>query len=97
VNNPFLQVEWKQLCEDLRECAKAIAEGPEQRTAFLADAESFACGAPPTRYNELLKKTSAASHLAVRWQEADRDGMVDETLDESYPASDPPSFSQAHA
>lgn len=97
MNNPFLQVEWKQLCENLRECAKTIAKGPEQRTAFLADAESFARGARPTRYNELLTKTSVASHLAVRWQEADREGMVDETLDESFPASDPPSFSQTHA
>ena len=81
------------------------------KAEFLKQSETFADLDPPNRYPELLKKTADAAELAVRWQQVrgekmsaaesavhEHEGeMIDEASDESFPASDPPSFSHAHA
>ena len=97
MNDPFVQSEWERLCDHLRTCASAIADGPNQRDRFTREASEFAEQQPPSRYQQLLDLTAAASHLAVKWQNAHREELIDETLDESFPASDPPSFSHSHA
>ncbi len=85
------------------ECAEAIARGADQKADFLRQFKEFADQAAPERYPDLLKKTAAASKLSVSWQgvrDADishEEEMIDEASQESFPASDPPSFSHAHA
>ncbi len=107
----FVKSEWELLCDHLRQCAGAIARTESDKAEFLTQAEAFADLEPPHRYPDLLKKTADAAELAVRWQQvrgektsatesavhAHEEEMIDEALDESFPASDPPSFSHAHA
>ncbi|TWU24350.1 hypothetical protein Pla52o_22770 [Novipirellula galeiformis] len=109
MNNSFTQAEWGQLCDRVRRCAEAIAENDVEKADFLQQAETFANQDPPQTYSELLQSTAEASRLAIGWQQkcdADtayeakvlhEEEMLDETLDESFPASDPPSFSHGHA
>tara|TARA_R110002049_G_scaffold285698_4_gene467108 strand:+ start:283395 stop:283706 length:312 start_codon:yes stop_codon:yes gene_type:complete len=103
MNDPFVQSEWGLLCDRLRQCAKGIARDEDEFEKFQEQQRAFAEQDAPQRYRDLLNLTAAAARLAVSWQEtrhADivhEEEMIDETLDESFPASDPPSFTHAHA
>ncbi|EMI22378.1 hypothetical protein RMSM_00690 [Rhodopirellula maiorica SM1] len=111
MNDPFVKSQWQILCEDLKRCANAIAVCEEDAAEYARQSEAFANQPQPERYPDLLKKTAEAAELAVQWQQrrgdevpnredtvhAHEEEMIDEASDESFPASDPPSFSHAHA
>jgi hypothetical protein len=99
----FIQSEWQQLCAHLGKCAEEIAQDCSEKTNFVREAEGFSDQVSPERYRDLLERTADASRLAVTWQctrdanFAHDDALIDEASIESFPASDPPTFSHAHA
>ena len=101
--DPFIQSEWQQLCARMHECAEAIARDSEERVGFLRQCDQFVGQSPPDHYRGLLQRTADASRLAVAWHStgdadfAHDDALIDESSWESFPASDPPSFSHSHA
>ncbi|TWT84469.1 hypothetical protein CA13_59470 [Planctomycetes bacterium CA13] len=97
MKDPFIEREWATLCDHLTECASAIAENKTEQSDYLLQARQFSDQTVPAVYRELLNRTAAAAQLAIRWQNCEQEAMIDETLDESFPASDPPAFSHAHA
>ena len=76
---------------------------PQEKRKFVEQCESFSNNETPAGYRELLAATAEAARLAIAWQapraaEIDHESeLVDEASEESFPASDPPPFSRAHA
>lgn len=97
MRDPFIEQQWAELCDHVRKCANQIAQNESERSDYEQQADEFASTEPPTRYHELLEKTAEASRLAVHWQTEEQEASIDEAGNESFPASDPPSFSHAHA
>ncbi|MCC7339301.1 MAG: hypothetical protein IT422_29765 [Pirellulaceae bacterium] len=101
--DPFVQSEWQQLCAHLGKCAEGVARDSDEKADVVQEAKKFADQPAPERYGELLERTADAARLAIRWQstrEADsahNEALIDEAGNESFPASDPPTFSHAHA
>jgi hypothetical protein len=103
MNGGFVETQWALLCDHLRGCAESIARDTQKKSVFLGQVQQFASQDTPDSYQALLVRTAAASHLAVAWQgeresnTAHVENMIDESEEESFPASDPPSSSRAHA
>lgn len=98
----FVESEWLGLCNRVLSCANKLGVGSHSELLMLQQAKEFVDQEAPQRYKDLLACTAAAARLAVAWQElrqqsAHEEEMIDEAVDESFPASDPPSFSHSHA
>ncbi|KAA5547074.1 hypothetical protein FYK55_01250 [Roseiconus nitratireducens] len=102
MNDPFLEAQWNELVEKVRQTA-SMDDGGDQ-AGRLRDAEEFAQLPVPERYDAYLERVRESAALANRWRESrvehdasHDDALVDEVGDESFPASDPPPFSHSHA
>ena len=98
----FVEQDWESLCERLIGCAKHVGDAIGRREEFLRRATEFNSQPRPQKYADLLQRVSAAAELAKLWQalraeHQHSDEIIDEAADESFPASDPPSSSAAHA
>jgi hypothetical protein len=103
MNDGFIKTQWKLLCEQLRGCAEAASQDPHEREEYFSQLQQFVSQEVPDCYQALLERTATASHLAVAWRGeheanfARLEKMIDESEEESFPASDPPSTSHSHA
>lgn len=109
--DPFIESRWQELIAHLRTCAETAASDPQEKRKFVEQCESFSQRETPSGYRELLGATADAARLAKSWQSpratelthedeavfSHEDKLVDEASEESFPASDPPPFSRAHA
>jgi hypothetical protein len=105
--DPWTENEWQDLCQRLHRCADFLEnEFPQQAGRFRRQSAEFCDRPPPERYPDLLQRVRAAAKLAVSWrnecitrrnggQRLESESAVDEMLDESFPASDPPSWTTA--
>ena len=102
MNDIFIEREWSELCERVVQTAAHLPANQAEAATFAEQANQFCAQAVPQRYPELLDRVADAARLAKRWQgerEAaiEADELIDEVGEESFPASDPPAFSRAHA
>ncbi|RMF41901.1 MAG: hypothetical protein D6753_08765 [Planctomycetota bacterium] len=96
--DPWVDREWKDLCYRLDICAQHHGSKIDRAEEFLEASRHFAQRTPPQRYPELLDAVRGAAELAKSWQRyaeaADREPAdpVEEALEETYPASDAPTW-----
>lgn len=99
----FVETQWQLLCERLRTCAEAASHDAHEREEYVSQSQRFVSQEVPDCYQALLERTAQASQLAVAWRReheanfARLEKMIDESEEASFPASDPPSSSHAHA
>ncbi|GIX00329.1 MAG: hypothetical protein KatS3mg111_3661 [Pirellulaceae bacterium] len=97
--DPWVDREWKDLCRRLEVCAEHLGAKANCVDSCLQAAHDFAAQDPPSRYPELLDAVRAAADLAKSWQRVAEKGeepaadVVEEALEETFPASDAPSWS----
>ncbi len=99
MKDSFVESQWQELCDHLESVADHLG-------VPKAECASFRSQEPPARYPDLLDRVRQAAQLADTWRggsSGDPDDplhdqeRIDEAGRESFPASDPPTFSHAHA
>ncbi|TWU46653.1 hypothetical protein [Rubripirellula reticaptiva] len=95
MKNAFIESQWQELCERLAVVANHL--GGSEDEVF-----NFRHQEPPGRYTEYLDCVRAAAQLANKWRDSQtlrqhNEELIDEAGRESFPASDPPTFSHSHA
>ena len=95
MKDPFIESQWQELCDHLERVAAHLCVQGD-------DVAEFRQQIPPDRYPDLLDRVRQATRFANRWREEILDhDQIEESIDEagreSFPASDPPSFSHSHA
>lgn len=97
-----IESEWRQLCLQVGRRAGRASEDDLHADERLVEANQFTCQSPPESYGDLVSRISAAEELLQKWDDqqqvdAQQEEVIDETVDESFPASDPPPWGGAHA
>lgn len=69
--NTFVDREWHDLCERVKQSAEYYAEqSPDDGDRFRSEAEEFGQREPPELYRDFLQVVRDAAELAKSWQEA---------------------------
>lgn len=102
MKDEFVQRQWNELCEHLERIAEHISQGSGATQRCNLELHRFCEQEPPERYQHLLQRVRDAAELASTWRKrvdtnAHDQSLIDEAGAESFPASDPPVFSQSHA
>lgn len=68
MRDPWIESEWKNLCQRVQNCAEECAgDSPRLRERFQQEAEAFERQEPPERYPHLLDRVRSAAELAKSW------------------------------
>lgn len=96
----FVEFEWLSLCQRLEAVGDHVAQTDSEKERMRKESRSFAEQEAPRSYTDLLERVRRAAKISIRWHDeaevrAHVDEMIDEAGEESFPASDPPSFTGA--
>ncbi|MEZ6086827.1 MAG: hypothetical protein R3C05_02095 [Pirellulaceae bacterium] len=98
MNENFINSQWNELRERVRTSAQRLGERAQQPDAFENQAEKFCEQPAPDSYGGFLERVNEAAQLAAIWRDhspsrqSTHQNPIDEALDETFPASDPPSW-----